>query len=205
MNTQVFRDKFVITALIIVAILAFFAGSEYKAYQIRSVMSQAFGNLGRWFSGTEEKKKEVNVIKVGKWQSYTMTWSNGKSQMKIWVMEVLNLWKEFQEENTFIAKRTAKNNFYWIIFASENIGKEPSFVDVSQFSLQWVLNDGTKFTPQDSIQWMKKYDWYGTCVSCNNNPGEKSTEWILFDIPNNFDGGSIEYKIDNDTLISFEL
>ncbi len=52
---------------------------------------------------------------------------------------------------------------------------------------------------------MKKYDGYGTCVSCNNNPGEKSTEGVLFDIPQNFDGGSLEYKLDNDTLISFEL
>ncbi len=47
MNIQIFKDKFVIIVLIIVAIISFFAGSEYKAYQIRTVVNEAIGNLGR--------------------------------------------------------------------------------------------------------------------------------------------------------------
>lgn len=63
------QDKYVVGLIVIVALISFFLGMEYKAYQFRSAVKDAFSGLQDAFTSSnmkQDKKQEKPEIKVAK-------------------------------------------------------------------------------------------------------------------------------------------
>lgn len=201
-----------VTAIVIallVVVLSFIWGMQYQSYRIASAFKQASesfsASLWAAFSGTQVATEEKKpVITVAKWSSLTLSGSDSQSMMKVGVMEVVDLGTSWSESEYF-QKKQAKHHFYGVILASENIGKAPSFIQASKFNLSFTSKDGTKFIPEDTVQWMKEYKGYSNCIACKTNPWEKAVEGVLLDTPMNLEGGKLEYESNHGEIISFDL
>ncbi len=182
MNTHIdalkskIQDKYVIGIIVAVTIISFLAGMEYKAYQFRSVMRDAFSGIQNAFnplgSTVSTKKEEKPEVKIQKWGSHSF--DNG---VKLSIDSVQNIGKTLDRGYT---TDTAKNTFYQVIVTGENTGKAPAFKSFSDAKL--VLSDGTMYNKSDTVQLQGKKEWFGGCVQCDMNPSDKSIEAIMFDI-----------------------
>lgn len=88
-------------SLLVVLLLGigFLGGMEYKAYQIRSVFSEAFGNLGSDKSGEEQKKESESVA------------SNDLNKKVVMTVEKKGFVSQsFVDANTFTFKFTNNTN-----------------------------------------------------------------------------------------------
>lgn len=170
------QDKYVAGLLIIVALASFFLGMEYKAYQFRSAVKDAFSGLQDAFSPLanmkQTKKEEKPEVKIQKGESYT--YDNG---VKLSIDSVQNIGKTL---DLGYSTRTATNTYYQIIISWENTGKAPAFKSFSSAKL--ILADWTTYNTDESVQMQWKKEGFGWCVQCEMNPSDKSIEAIVFDI-----------------------
>lgn len=183
MNTHIqilkskIQDKYVIGLLVTIFIISFFLGMEYKAYQFRSVMKDAFSGIQDAFKGSNitptKREEQKSKIVVNKWGSHT--YENG---IKLSLDSSSNLWKEATTFGTL--KSTATNTFYQVIMIGENTGKAPTHQSLSNIEL--VLKDGTIYKSSETVQMQWKRDGFGWCIECNMNPNDKAIQGILFDI-----------------------
>jgi hypothetical protein len=182
MNTHIatmkskLQDKYVVGLIVIVAFISFFLGMEYKAYQFRSAVKDAFSGLQDAFTSSsnmkQDKKQEKPEIKVAKWGSYT--YDNG---IKLSIDSVQNIGKTL---DLGYGTKTATNTFYQITISWENTGKAPAFKSFSSAKL--ILTDWTVYHADESIQMQWKKEGFGWCVQCEMNPSDKNIEAIAFDI-----------------------
>jgi Tfp pilus assembly protein PilE len=172
---QQFKAKSVIIALIVVAIISFIAWMEYKAYQFRSVMRDAFSWIWEAINTNVKPKEDTKTapVEVPKGNSYTF-----ENWIKISIDSSKDIWSKYQKS---YSSYQAVNNFYMITLAWENSGKEPSFQSLSRVQLQ--LSDWTKFNAKESVQLWEEKAGFGWCIQCSMNPWEKSIEGLLFDLP----------------------
>lgn len=176
---SVLKNKYTASLLIWVSLVSFFLWMEYKAYQIRSTMSEAISGINSafnnfWKTVSYWEKKEVKDVEIQKWAAHLTD-----KGIQISVKSAENIGKKFSQN--IYEEKIAKNTFYKIVIQGENVSKEPSFQ-----SLRWVsiiLSDGTRYN-WETVQIDTKYrpDWYSGCISCDMNPGDKSVEAALFDI-----------------------
>lgn len=132
-----------------------------------------------WFN-FDNTEVEKEVITVKRWDSYTLTWSNDKWQLAIKIYAVNNYGTRYEEEYSYYEWK----NLIWVIIESENVWKVPAFFDL--FSSKIITKDEYEYNNQTTNQ-LGNSDilpqWYGWCVQCESNPGDKDIELILFDIP----------------------
>lgn len=177
------KDKYVVTLILVVAVLAFIAGSEYKAYQFRSAMQDAvqwfrdafkapveMGNKWKIQKEDEDEKTKEVVVKNG--ESYTypdgMKLSIDSSKF---IGKTLDMW---------YTNKTATKSFFEVIIKWENTWKVPQFK--SLYDAKLVLSDGTTFKNDERVQLSWKREWFWWCISCEMNPSDKSIEGVYFDI-----------------------
>lgn len=179
------QDTYIIGLLVAVFLISFFLGMEYKAYQFRSVMKDAFSGIQDAFSplSNTTKKDDEKTISIAKWQSYdTQEW------MKLSIRSVENIGKEFNEFPGIGMK--AKNTFFKVLLQWENIGKAPGSQRLYGASL--ILADGTTYIGEE-WQIANTPEGFGGCIACSMNPGDKAVEAVLFDINvANIDGAKLK-------------
>lgn len=183
------HTKYVYVTVLFVLATVLFSGcwkkemtDEEKKEVVQQAFKEAFGEL--WNAKENVDKKEILVP----------YWASAK--VSLWDDKIINLsikqvgvsW-EFTDANWFM-KYTPKNKFLIITLLWENIGKSPAFIRIwTNFTVrnsEWYTYN--LWTSLQATEISNEYDTsFNTCISCEFNPGEKSIEYAIFDVPERTD------------------
>jgi len=151
-----------------------------------------------WFN-FDNTETEKEVITVKRWEFQTLTWTNDIWEFSVKIRAVNDYWTRYEEDYIYYEWK----NLVWVIVETENTWKKPAFF-LLQFA-KLITADEYEYNNITTRQIDDLPQWYGWCVSCESNPGDKDIELILFDVPTEKLQGAKIVLENKNYIVHFEL